>query len=176
MNILALIGPIVPFLLVILFIVVVLKVFSASRGGDVVLKSSQLHKYKFRRKQYFMTRTESSFYNALQNAVGNEYIVFAQVHLSTIVDEKIEGQDWRAARAHIDRKSVDFVLCDKESISPKLAIELDDPTHDRADRKNRDEIVEGVLEQADVPLLRIKTSEHGSLDELAEMIRKKIQG
>jgi hypothetical protein len=175
MDTFALLGPIVPFLLVMLFIVVIIKVFSASRGRDIVLKSRQLQKYRFRRKEYFMTKKESDFYKALHNAVGDEYIVFAQVHLSTIVDEKIEGQDWRAARAHIDRKSVDFVLCDKEYISPKLAIELDDLTHEREDRKSRDEIVEGVLAQAGVPLLRIKTSEHGPLDELAEMIRNKIQ-
>jgi very-short-patch-repair endonuclease len=77
------------------------------------------------------------------------------VHLSTIIDEKVQKQNWRGARAHIGRKSVDFVLCDKEFITPKLAIELDDSSHEQSDRILRDREVERILEEAGVPLLRI---------------------
>ncbi len=111
--------------------------------------------YSYQRKQFFMTKAEHECYKALVQAVGNDYFIFAQVHLSTIIDEKIVGQDWRAARAHINRKSVDFVLCDKEFISPKLAIELDDWSHAREDRVERDKEVERLLAEAGLPLLRV---------------------
>lgn len=128
-------------------------------------------KYHYRRKQFFMTRAEHQCYKALLEAVGQEYFVFAQVHLPTILDHTIRGQNWRAARASIDRRSVDFVLCDKDYISPKLAIELDDKTHERPDRQKRDKFVEGILEYAGMPLLRLEN--HGRFE--PEELKKHIQ-
>ncbi|MDB4992554.1 MAG: topoisomerase [Parcubacteria group bacterium] len=116
--------------------------------------------YPYRRKQYLMTRNESDCYKELVQTVGAEYFIFAQVHLSTLLDEKIKGNDWRASRSHINRKSVDFVLCDKQNISPILAIELDDSSHLRADRVIRDSEVERILREAGLPLLRITSIEN----------------
>ncbi len=113
-------------------------------------------KYRYTRKQFFLTRAEHECYDALVAAVGEKYHIFAQVHLPTILDNKAKGQNWRAALAHINRKSVDFVLCDKAYISPKLAIELDDKSHERPDRQERDREVERILSDAGVPLLRLE--------------------
>ena len=63
---------------------------------------------------------------------------------------------------HISQKSVDFVLCDKAYISPKLAIELDDQSHERKERQERDLEVERVLNDAKLPLLRLEN--HGQFD------------
>ena len=116
--------------------------------------------YRYNRRQFFMTKAENECYKALVQAVGSEFFVFAQVHLPTIIDERIKGQSWRASRAHVNRKSVDFVLCDKEYISPKLAIELDDWSHARQDRQDRDREVERILKDANMPLLRITNTDN----------------
>ncbi len=129
-------------------------------------------KYRYTRKQFFLTRAEHEFYNALIAAAGDKYYVFAQVHLPTILDNKVKGQDWRAALAHINRKSVDFVLCDKAYISPKLAIELDDKSHGRPDRQERDKEVERILADAGVPLLRIENKGRFDSADLAQRIRE----
>lgn len=129
-------------------------------------------KYRYTRKQFFLTRAEHECYDALIAAVGNKYHVFAQVHLPTILDNKVKGQDWRAALAHINRKSVDFVLCDKAYISPKLAIELDDKSHERPDRQERDREVERILGDAGVPLLRLENKGRFDPQELAQRINE----
>jgi hypothetical protein len=54
-------------------------------------------KYNYTRQQFFLTRAEHECYDALVAAVGDEYHIFAQVHLPTILDNKVKGQDWRAA-------------------------------------------------------------------------------
>lgn len=118
--------------------------------------------YLYKKKDFFLSRAEHECYDALIQAVGSEYLVFAQVHLSTIVNYKVKGQNWRGAFSHINGKSVDFVLCDKAYIAPKLAIELDDRSHERSDRKDRDQEVERVLKNAGVPLLRLDN--HGRFD------------
>lgn len=128
--------------------------------NTITLNRSSERKYRYQRKEYFMTRHESDFYKALVEAIGAEYFIFAQVHLSSILDERIKGENWKAARAHINRKSIDFLLCDKETISPKLAIELDDWSHARADRKVRDVVVEEILAEVGLPLFRTTNTEN----------------
>ncbi|HEY4489237.1 MAG TPA: DUF2726 domain-containing protein [Candidatus Paceibacterota bacterium] len=149
-------------------ILVLLKLLEHTKR-DVTSKPELKRVYNYLRKPYLMTRAESACYKALVEAVGDQYYVFAQVHLPTIVNERIRGQNWRASRAHINRKSVDFVLCDKIDISPKLAIELDDWSHGRPDRQERDREVERILEQSDLPLLRVT-----NLENLAQRIAEKI--
>ena len=117
-------------------------------------------KYQYKHKDFFLTRAEHECYDALVEAVGQEYRIFAQVHLPTLVDSKVVGQNWHGAFRHISEKSVDFVLCDKAYLSPKLAIELDDKSHERPERIERDEEVERILREAGVPLLRLEN--HGS--------------
>lgn len=135
------------------------------RGND-----KEPPKYDYKQKNFFMTRAEHLCYDALVTAVGDKYHIFAQVHLPSIIDNKVVGQNWKGAFRHINQKSVDFVLCDKSYISPKLAIELDDRTHERQDRKDRDTEVERILEDAGLPLLRLENHGQFSPNELSEKI------
>lgn len=112
--------------------------------------------YAYTAKQFIMTRNESEFFNLLNEILQDKYNVFPQIHLSAILDEKIKGQNWKGALSSIDRKSVDFVICDKQNQKILVAIELDDSTHERPDRVIRDEKVESILEKAGIKLLRFK--------------------
>ena len=129
------------------------------RSGNVPKVS-----YRYQRKQYLMTRAEHDFFAKLEAAYGASYYVFPQVHLSTFLDHKVNGQNWKGALSTIDRKSVDYIICDKANLQPLVAIELDDFTHDRADRQARDGLVEAIFAQADMPLVRFASS---SVDDVA---------
>jgi very-short-patch-repair endonuclease len=130
--------------------------------------------YNYKRRNWFLTKAEHEFYDALVKAVGNDYIIFAQVHLPTLLDHKIINQKLNPAFRHISQKSVDFVLCDKAYISPKLAIELDDKSHEKPDRMDRDIEVERIFKGAGLPLLRIQN--HGTFNpqELTQKIKTAI--
>jgi len=130
-----------------------------------------LSKYRYEKKRFFMSRPEHECYDALMAAVGKDYYVFPQVHLSVILNHKIKGQNWYGALRHIDEKSIDFVLCDKNYIEPRLAIELDDHTHEREDRKERDGEVERILSRAGLPLMRLEN--HGHFDSV--ILARKIE-
>ncbi len=131
--------------------------------------------YIYKRRDFLMSRAEHECYDNLMLAVGENYYIFPQVHLTTIVDNRVVGQDWRGAFSHINGKSVDFVICDKAYISPKLVIELDDKTHEREDRVERDVEVERILAVANLPLLRLQN--HGSFNpsELAQKIKEVLK-
>lgn len=128
------------------------------------------NEYQYKRKNFFLSRAEHECYDALIAAVGQNYHIFAQVHLPTLVDNRIAGQNWNAAFRHINGKSVDFVICDKTYISPKLAIELDDRFHERSDRIERDVEVERILKIAGLPLLRLENEGRFNPNDLAQKI------
>jgi len=126
--------------------------------------------YHYKRREYFMTRAEHEFFDVLIEIAGEVYFVFPQVHLPSILNNRVVGQSWDAAFLHINQKSVDFVLCDKEFLAPMLAIELDDYTHQRPDRMLRDQEVERMFKEAGLPLLRIENHGYFDASEIAEKI------
>jgi hypothetical protein len=130
--------------------------------------------YRYTKKEFLMTRAEHEFFDILvsiiSNNFNNQYYIFPQVHISEFLEHKIKGQSWKGAFSHINGKSVDFVLCDKNYIKPILAIELDDRTHDRPDRVDRDEEVERVLKEAHLPLLRFPSRSKFDENEIVRQI------
>lgn len=115
--------------------------------------------YSYTAKSLMMTRAESEFLVKLEDVVRERYYVFPQVHLSALLDHKVKGQDWKFAFRHINGKSVDFVLCDRETLRPAYAIELDDLTHEQSDRRKRDLEVERIFKEANLPLVRFTNKE-----------------
>lgn len=122
--------------------------------------------YEYQPKQYFMTKSENDFFRMLDSVASDRYYIFPQVHLSAILDEKVKGQNWKAAFKHINGKSVDYVLCDKQTLKPVYAVELDDYTHSYPDRRERDHEVERMLQSAGIPLVRFGEYKTLSKDEI----------
>jgi very-short-patch-repair endonuclease len=110
--------------------------------------------YNYTAKQLLMSKSEAQFFIRLEQSVSERYYVFPQVHLSALLDHKVKGQDWHYSFRHINGKSVDYVLCDRETLRPTYAIELDDITHERKDRRERDAEVQRIFEEAHLPLVR----------------------
>lgn len=130
--------------------------------------------YSYRRKGSLITDAEHEFFDILVSSVGNQYYIFPQVHLSSLLDHDVVGQNWRGAFSHINGKSVDFVLCDKQNIIPLLVIELDDQSHKREDRELRDEEVERILKESGLPLLRLENHGHFEKENMIKRISEKL--
>jgi len=137
--------------LIIVIIILARILFSNSSNTKKVFKNNI---YSYSAKPLLMTRTEAEFFVRLNRVAEERYFVFPQVHLSALLDHRVKGQDWRYAFRHINGKSVDFVLCDKRTLRPTYAIELDDKTHEWDDRKERDNEVERIFKEANLPLVR----------------------
>ena len=116
-------------------------------------------KYAYKCKWYPLTKSELRFFHTLLGVVHNFYYVVPQVHLSNLLDHKTWGQNWRGALSRIQRKSVDYVICSRRELTPVCAVELDNPSHNKPDRVERDKLVEALFKEAGIPLIRIKTQE-----------------
>jgi len=140
---------------------------SKTTGGT---KTKKIAYFPYTKKKYFLTIAERKFFEVLESIVGDNYYIFPQVHLSSLLYIKKGERQFRTYLNKINRKSVDFVVLDKQNLSPFLAVELDDSSHYQRQRVKRDEFVNGAFEAAEIPLLRIKAS--SAYD--AEEVRKKM--
>ena len=104
-----------------------------------------------------LTRSELACYLVLREAVGDDWQILLKVRLGDVLTVVHQGgnPDWQRAWNRIRSKHLDFLLCDPETLAPVLAIELDDRSHERQDRRERDEFLNAALADAGLPLLRI---------------------
>lgn len=139
-----------------LIVVVLSLLFIVSNTVNRRRKVFKNNTYTYTARQSLMTKAEDEFFIKLERAVSERYYVFPQVHLSALLDHHVKGQNWSYAFRHINGKSVDYVLCSRETLQPTYAIELDDFSHEKSDRQKRDKEVERVFSEAGLPLIRFK--------------------
>ena len=72
----------------------------------------------------------------------------------------------QTARNKIDRKHLDFLICKADDLSLVAGVELDDSSHQRKDRGERDILVDEVLKSAGIPLVRFAAKKGYELAEV----------
>ena len=107
----------------------------------------------FSRRKYLLTPPEKRFYDVLRGIVGGNKIL-AKVRLADLVEADERHLLRESNFDHIKSRHIDFVICNP-ALSPLIAIELDDSSHQRSDRVARDRDVDRILEIASFPLLRV---------------------
>lgn len=99
-----------------------------------------------------MTEPERILYVRLRQALP-EYLIFSQVQLCRLIDVDPEA-DKQAWFNRINRMSVDFVICAPDGATIMAAIELDDSSHERADRLKADSKKDKALVSAGIRIIR----------------------
>ena len=107
----------------------------------------------YKRKEWLLSKAERSFFGVLQGVLASEQLIFVKVRLADLIYIPRGTPSRQAAFNRIQSKHIDFVLCEKSSVRPLLAIELDDSSHARSDRSARDRFVDSALDVAGLPLL-----------------------
>lgn len=108
--------------------------------------------YLYEIKPALMSKNEQSFYRAISDSVPTGYCVFPQINLAAFINRTDN------TRFHNELfRNVDFLITNAEYV-PKLVVEINDQTHLSADRKERDERVKNICEEAGIPILKLWTS------------------
>lgn len=101
-----------------------------------------------------LTDKELKFYNSLKPITDkNNLTILCKVRIADIVSVPKGTKDYIRWFNYISSKHLDFVVCNSE-MSPIYAVEVDDKTHERADRVKRDEFVNKIFIDKNVKLLR----------------------
>jgi hypothetical protein len=148
---------------------VLLQLFGIRLDGKA--ESSVLLPYRLR--DDFLSPAELAFYRVLLLSLEGSSLICPKVNLADIFFV-VRSSESQIYRNKIDRKHVDFLLCDPQSLKPLLGIELDDSSHDRHDRQERDELVDQVFAAAQLPLLRIRAAAKYSPHAIAQQVREAL--
>ena len=128
----------------------------------------------YKKRDYLLTAAERSFYEVLQTVVDNQLHVFPKIRLVDLLYLPKGTENRQAHMNRVQSKHVDFVLCDLQNVRPLLVIELDDSSHEREDRKDRDAFVDQALEDAALPILHVPANRTYAPKELADLIEAKL--
>ncbi len=129
----------------------------------------------YKRVANIFTPAERRFFWALHEAVGDRLFIFAKVRVADVIlPQNIKDKSrWRSAFNKVACKHFDYVLCDR-NLKILLAIELDDKSHERADRVERDRFLNWACKSAGFALLRVKLQKSYNPKELRSLIQKRI--
>jgi hypothetical protein len=100
---------------------------------------------------------ERSFLGCLESVLTPDTRILIKVRLADLfsVENTDDHSAWQTAFNRIQSKHVDFLLCRSTDLSPVLAIELDDKSHSRGERQERDHFLDALFSNSGIHLLRV---------------------
>jgi ssDNA-binding Zn-finger/Zn-ribbon topoisomerase 1 len=123
-------------------------------------KKPTVEGFPYEQRGKLFSAAERSFYRVLCKAAAGNAVVFGKVRVADIV-KPTKGLDrggWQRAFNRIAAKHFDFLLCKPDDLSVISAIELDDGSHGKKKRTERDQFLNGVCEAVGITLHRFKAS------------------
>lgn len=128
--------------------------------------------FPYEQADALLTPAEKVFFAILQQAVGEDFSLFAKVRLADliVVRRGLRSKFRMRAFNRICGKHIDFVLCDPDAYAVLAAIELDDRSHERRARRQRDIFIDGALAAAGIPVLHVAAQRRYSGTKLREQI------
>lgn len=124
--------------------------------------------YQYEKIPYLMTPAERSFFGVLDKAVDGKYRIFTKVRLADVIKVKsgLDKSSRQSAFNLIRSKHIDFVLCDPKTMSIVSAVELDDRSHSKPDRRARDDFFNKALSSAGIRLFRFPVKKGYTISEV----------
>lgn len=141
-------------------------------------KERELNIASYQKKSRVMNESEQALFINLQKALGDMHIVLSKVRIEDFVEvnkEKVHSykNHW-GLRGRIKSRHVDFLVCDRASTKPLLAIELDGKSHNGTQRQERDHFVDELYNTISLPIEHIPVG--GNFVELSQKIKEALKG
>ena len=103
-------------------------------------------------KPTLVTKSELNYLNGIKSVLPEGYQVFPQINLAAVIRKA------DSTRYHSELfRNVDFLITDS-NYKPLILIELNDQSHTEKTRKERDQKVKNICEEAGIPLITLWTT------------------
>ena len=109
-----------------------------------------------------------------KNYLKNLYFCSDKGLFQTFLQFNSRKKDFWTHQNKINRKTIDFVIFEKQYLKPIIAIEYDWKTHKRSDRQKRDKFVDNVLCSAWIKVFHINHQKNINFEELKNKINELI--
>jgi hypothetical protein len=115
--------------------------------------------YPCKLRDPLLSKVETSFYQVLLAIVGQRVVICPKMYLADVLcGGSASVKESPAAQAFYKRiasQRIDFLLCERYTLKPLLAIELYDHGLPKASRKKRDPYIDRVFKAARLPVLHL---------------------
>lgn len=122
--------------------------------------------FPYKLRDPLLTPNETAFYQILLAIVGRRVVVCPKVRLADVFSIK-PTSNHQAFYDRIACRQVDFLLCERYTLKPLLAIELYDHSLPGSERKKRDAYIDRVFKAGKLPIMHLVAQEHYSARALA---------
>ena len=132
-----------------------------------LIEDEEKSEIKIYERKEFMSTYELLFYEKIKD-LENEYKIVPQVNLATIV-KKIN-------RGYINElfKNIDFAIFDKDYKNVLLLIEINDSTHNKINRKDRDLKVKKICNDCNIKLKTFYTKYPNEKEYVLKRIKEEL--
>lgn len=156
--------------------VLVIVVVIALIADRLILKKKAGSKEKYDLSRYYLknsivTPIEKWMYNIIKDELTEEYFVAPKVGIKDFVGVK-KGNNYMKYFGHIAQRHIDFLVCKKDTLSPAFGIEIDDTSHERQNRKDRDQENDQIYNAIGIKVLHMPTKIKE--EELRDIIKNAI--
>lgn len=131
--------------------------FTRKQNVEPIKEDTTIDTSNSYQSKYLLTKNEYYEWKKLnQYATEKGLIICPKVRLLDIIEPRKNTSNYMSLLGRIQSKHVDFVICDKD-LRIKGIIELDDNSHNAADRKERDQFVDQVLTQVGYKIIHVRS-------------------
>ncbi len=120
-----------------------------------------------------LSARETAFYQVLHAVAGQRVVVCPKMRLADLFYTQIgsaPSKQYTNLYKQIARRSVDFVLCERYTLKPMLAIEFYDHKLTGGQRKKRDPFIDKVFKAGKLPILHLVAQDEYNTKALAHRI------
>mgnify|MGYP001168973867 CR=1 FL=1 len=169
---LGMLDALLPAIVVLVIVVVLVGVLKL-----VLLKGAPAGAVPYEAADGLFTPAERSFLGVLDQALSPDLRVFGKVRAADVMKVRsgMNRSDWQRAFNRIKSKHFDFVICRSSDLAVLLLIELDDKSHQKRQRAERDAFIERAVQAAGIPLLRIPCKKSYSVQEVVQLLQAHLQ-
>ncbi|WP_052713086.1 DUF2726 domain-containing protein [Pseudoalteromonas rubra] len=122
-----------------------------------------------------LSPAEISFYKVLQSILTDEAIVLSKMRVADVMLPVTSDKSlWQVSFNKISRKHFDFVICKSTDMSVIAVVELNDKSHNKKNRQDRDEFLQQACDSAALPIVFIQASRTYKPAELVSEMSKNI--
>lgn len=135
------------------------KTKNISYNNDKLIKNRINNDILPYRKKHLVSNREFIFYNELKMIARKlNLCILCKIRVADLVEVygTNNNSEYYKYFGKIKSKHIDFALANQENLDIILLIEIDDSSHDKKDRKERDEFVNSVYEKCGYKILHIR--------------------
>ncbi len=133
-----------------------------------LIENEEKSEIKIYERKEFMTTYELLFYEKMKD-LEKEYKIVPQINLATIVKKINKG--------YINElfKNIDFAIFDKDYKNVLLLIEINDSTHNKINRKDRDLKVKKICNDSNIKLITFYTKYPNEKEYVLKRINEELE-